>query len=109
MVLNYFLIESYGVVGAAVATLATQTLTAIAQIIMANILFDLSFGNRLRVALFGLVGILLVTYNQFLTDIGNQWNGLFILLATGGILLFALGFIRLGDLKLIFSKSNREQ
>lgn len=109
IVLNYFLIQSYGVVGAAVATLATQTLTAIAQIIIANIIFDLSFGNRLRVALFGLVGILLITYTQFLEGADNPWNGLFILLGTGIILLFALGFIRLGDLKLIFSRGAQEE
>jgi hypothetical protein len=92
-----------------VATLATQTLTAIAQIIIANIIFDLSFGNRLRVALFGLVGILLITYTQFLEGADNPWNGLFILLGTGIILLFALGFIRLGDLKLIFSRGAQEE
>lgn len=61
MVLNYFLIQSYGIVGAAYATLITQLLTALAQIILAYRMFELKFSRKLIGAVaslpIGLVGI----------------------------------------------------
>lgn len=104
IVLNSFFIIEYGVVGAAVATLITQTLTAVAQIIIANVIFDLSFGYRLRIALFGLVGLMILTQTQFLDQLVNPWQGFFIMLGMGLSLLFILGFLRVGDLKLVFKK-----
>ena len=104
VVLNSFFIIEYGVVGAAVATLITQTLTAVAQIIIANVIFDLLFGYRLRIALFGLVGLMILTQTQFLDQLVNPWQGFFIMLGMGLSLLFILGFLRVGDLKLVFKK-----
>jgi O-antigen/teichoic acid export membrane protein len=105
IVFNFILIETYGVVGAALATLVTQSITAAAQMVLANLIFKLSFGYRLKMALFGLVGILFLTQTQFITAWANPWQGFFILLGLGIVLLFALGFIRLGDLRMVFQRA----
>ena len=104
IILNYLLIDEYGVVGAALATLITQSLTAAAQMIIANIIFDLSFGYRLKMALFGLVGLLLLTQTQLLDEWVEPWQGFFLIFGLGILLMFVFGFIRFGDLKMIFQR-----
>lgn len=104
VVLNYFLIQSYGIVGAAYATLITQLLTALAQIILAYRMFELKFSRKLIGAVaslpIGLVGI----YYLFVHFFGSSLHLIIPFIMTGVVLAYVLGIFKLTDLKTVLSK-----
>ncbi|MCC7452641.1 MAG: polysaccharide biosynthesis C-terminal domain-containing protein, partial [Crocinitomix sp.] len=104
VVLNYFLIQSYGIVGAEYATLITQLLTALAQIILAYRMFELKFSRKLIGAVaslpIGLVGI----YYLFVHFFGSSLYLIIPFLLTGVVLAYVLGIFKLTDLKTVLSK-----
>jgi O-antigen/teichoic acid export membrane protein len=91
--LNFYLIPIHGAYGAAVATVATQFLTALAQVILAQFVFKFKVNYRL---LFGLLGFAagLWTVGYFSSQIHPNWLVNFlVLLGAGAILALVTGMI----------------
>ena len=104
VVLNYFLIRGYGIVGAAFATLITQLLTALAQIILAYRMLELKFPQKMYLALAGLPIGLIGIYYLFIQFFGNGIQLLIPFFITGLVLAYLLGIFKLTDLKSVLSK-----
>lgn len=104
VVLNYFLIQSYGIVGAAYATLITQLLTALAQIILAYRMFELKFSRKLIGAVASLPISLVAIYYLFAHFFGSSLHVIIPFLMTGVVLAYVLGIFKLTDLKTVLSK-----
>lgn len=96
-VLNLILIPLYEAEGAAVATLCTQALTAIAQIILTMYVFKLQVfvPSLIRIATLALV--LMGTY-LVISDYYPDLLGLLILLASGIVFLFLLKIINVKEI-----------
>jgi O-antigen/teichoic acid export membrane protein len=104
VVLNYFLIRGYGIVGAAYATLITQMLTALAQIILAYRMFELRFPQKMYLALAGLPIGLIGIYYLFIQFFGSGIQLLIPFFMTGLVLAYLLGIFKFNDLKSVLSK-----
>lgn len=104
VVLNYFLIRGYGIVGAAYATLITQMLTALAQIILAYRMFELRFPQKMYLALAGLPIGLIGIYYLFIQFFGSGIQLLIPFFMTGLALAYLLGIFKFNDLKSVLSK-----
>ncbi len=104
VVLNYFLIRGYGIVGAAYATLITQMLTALAQIILAYRMFELRFPQKMYLALAGLPIGLIGIYYLFIHFFGSGIQLLIPFFMTGLALAYLLGIFKFNDLKSVLSK-----
>jgi O-antigen/teichoic acid export membrane protein len=104
VVLNYFLIRGYGIVGAAFATLITQLLTALAQIILAYRMLELKFPQKMYLALAGLPIGLIGIYYLFIEFFGSGIQLLIPFFITGLVLAYLLGIFKLTDLKTVLSK-----
>lgn len=104
VVLNYFLIRGYGIVGAAFATLITQLLTALAQIILAYRMLELKFPQKIYLALAGLPIGLICIYYLFMQFFGNSIQLLIPFFMSGLVLAYLLGIFKFNDLKSVLSK-----
>jgi Na+-driven multidrug efflux pump len=104
VVLNYFLIRGYGIVGAAFATLITQLLTALAQIILAYRMLELKFPQKMYLALAGLPIGLIGIYYLFIEFFGSGIQLLIPFFMTGLVLAYLLGIFKINDLKTVLSK-----
>jgi O-antigen/teichoic acid export membrane protein len=104
VVLNYFLIRGYGIVGAAYATLITQMLTALAQIILAYRMFELRFPQKMYLALAGLPIGLIGIYYLFIQFFGSGIQLLIPFFMTGLVIAYLLGIFKFNDLKSVLSK-----
>lgn len=104
IVLNFILISYYGVIGAAIATLVTQGLTALVQMGVAQQIFKFRFGLRYYMTMALLVvGLLAIYYGMTFTTL--NWAVQLIILLTSGIGIgFALGIFRLSDVKQVVAK-----
>jgi O-antigen/teichoic acid export membrane protein len=104
VLLNYFLIQSYGIVGAAYATLTTQLLSALAQIILAYRIFNLRFSRRIYVAIVGLPIGLIGIYSLLVYFFEKDLQLLIPFFISGVVLAYLLGIFKLNDLKTVLSK-----
>ncbi len=106
VVLNLILIPKYKVVGAAVASLSTQALVAILQLLLVYRTFRIKVLNLRMVSFLAFfIGALLLSFvfNNILTS----WIlGMVITIISIGILALAVGFIKLKDLALIFKTTD---
>lgn len=99
VLLNYFLINTYGVVGAAVATLITQGLTAAVQVWLAYTLFHFKFGLKYYAALVGLAAGLILIYVFLIRNTSPNLALILPYFASGVGLGILLGVFRFSDLK----------
>lgn len=95
LALNIFLIRTYGIIGAAIANMATQLFTSLYQIILAKRIFRFHTNYRflLRLAVF----IVLVATGSLLSSkMPVYWPiSLGIFLVSAGLLAFALGLLNI--------------
>ena len=108
VVLNFVLIKHYQAVGAAVATLITQSVTAVIQIVLVYRVFTFKpvIKELFRLIVFGgfLCGIFFL-WNYLSLEI-SAGKGLLILLTISVISGFLFGLFRLSDFKEIRPKNN---
>lgn len=101
--LNFWLIPKYGALGAAYATIFTQFVTAISQIIIATKIFNLAFVLNFFLKL-GVIILVLILLAKFIIipaiSVIYGFLALFILLI---ILVFAFGLIKITDFKNLWS------
>jgi len=99
---NIYLIPMYGAMGAALATIITQSLTAFAQLIYAHWLLKINFPSKTIIHLFAFIAWMLLMI-LFIPSV----NYLLIIQIVGGfILLFVHRFI---DFKSIFAILKKEE
>ncbi len=88
IILNFILIPRFSAVGAAISSVVTQTLTAFAQILMAQKVFGFHKNYKLLITLFifiiGVIGI-----NMYFSSLSFNWVSRFILSASA---CFAFAF-----------------
>ncbi|NOQ73509.1 MAG: oligosaccharide flippase family protein [Crocinitomix sp.] len=104
VLMNYFFIQSMGVVGAALATLITQGVTAIVQMVVAYRLFKFKFSFKYYASFIGLVGGLLGAYYFLNVTFTNRLELIIPYFIFGVVLGFLLGIFRISDLKTIVVK-----
>lgn len=107
VILNFLLINEMQVVGAALATLITQGITALIQVVFAYKLFKFEINWRLLFTMGSLVGVLMGTYFlvQNIPTISRVQMILPVMLS-GVICAFLFGIFKLSDVKQIFQKEN---
>lgn len=104
VVLNFILIRSHGVVGAAIATLITQALTAVIQLLVAYRIFQFKFGNYFYASLLILGGGMGLLY-YFVADlVVNRTQFILPYFASGILIAFVLGIFKVRDLKDVIVK-----
>ncbi len=104
VVLNFILIRSQGVVGAAIATLITQVLTAMFQMLVAYRIFKFKFGQYYYASLL-ILGIGMGIIYYFFADLfENRTQFILPYFASGIIIAFLLGIFKLRDLKDVIAK-----
>lgn len=104
--LNFVLIPRYGALGAAVVSLATQSLTAFAQIAIAFSIFGLKFRGRTQFML--LIYVLgIAAFGFASTHLPFGWScRAIIMLVAAGLWAFVLRLVRINDfLTLVKTKS----
>lgn len=104
--MNFVLIPRYGALGAAIVSLATQSLTAFAQIAIAFSIFGLKFRGRTQfMLLLYVLGI--AAFGFASTNLPFGWYGnALIMFAVSGLWAFALRLVRINDfLTLVKTKS----
>ena len=106
VVLNYILIRSNGVEGAALATLITQSVTALVQIIVAYRIFKFKFSINYYSSLIGLLAGLLIGYFLLIQFSGLENQLIIPYFLAGVILAFLLGIFKIQDLKTILTKND---
>lgn len=105
VILNLILIQTHGVEGAAIATLLTQTVTALAQIIIAFRIFKFNLSIAFYLSLAGLVvGLILVAAILSYTERIELFYFLPYLIF-GAVLAIFLGVFRVKDLRVVIGKS----
>lgn len=92
--LNFILIPSLEAQGAAIATLLTQGLTALAQIVIAQQIIGFQLQNKLILKLLLFAGVLMLVNLFIQNEIYFVWS-IFINLGLAGLLLFSLRIIDL--------------
>lgn len=104
--LNFFFIQKWQAVGAATATLVTQSLTVLVQLILAYRIFKFQVNWKLFAGFVSLVGGMILVH-QLTDSTLSQQTGLqlLILLMTGVAITFAAGLFKLSDLKMVFSSA----
>ena len=103
--MNFVLIPRYGALGAAIVSLATQSLTAFAQIAIAFSIFGLKFrGHTQFMLLLYVLGIAAFGFATTHLPFGWTCNAL-IMLAASGLLAVALRLIRIKDFVGIITKT----
>jgi len=99
IVLNFILIQKFQVMGAAIATLVTQLLTAFIQLVLVYKIFRIEFNWRLYASIITLIGfMLLILWGQ--TKISMPVNTpalILIQLALGIVAAFVLRIFRISD------------
>lgn len=100
--MNLILIPYFKAEGAAIATLITQGITALAQAILAMRVFRLSF-DFLQIGKVVLFAAILIGIYQFL-PVHLHLSGLLIVLASGVVLLFLLRIVNLREILLLLKE-----
>lgn len=105
--LNFLLIPILHAKGAAIATLITQSITALLQVIFVLRVFKfrLDWKNILR---FALLLLLFLPFVLYIKTLYINIIGLLLVLITGGILLFLLQIIRIKDILSLLKPSTEE-
>ena len=97
IVMNFVLIPRYGALGAAIVSLATQSLTAFAQIAIAFSIFGLKFrGHTQYMLLIYVLGIAAFGFASTHLPFGWSCNAL-IMLVAAGLWAFVLRLVSVGD------------
>ncbi|SFT89637.1 Membrane protein involved in the export of O-antigen and teichoic acid [Lishizhenia tianjinensis] len=105
--LNFILIPSLEAQGAAIATLLTQGLTCVAQIVIAQQIIGFQLQNKLTIKLFVFTGILILINLYVQAQFHYFWS-IVINLLLAGLLLFSLRIIDLkAALGLLKEKVNK--
>lgn len=106
IILNFILIQNYGVVGAAVATLITQSLVVFVQVLVAHDIFKFKFGTFFYSRFVILVGAMLLS-NYVLNNYLNigEYIRILTLLFLGIGFGFGLKIFSIYDLKNILPKA----
>jgi O-antigen/teichoic acid export membrane protein len=104
ILLNYFWIQSYGIVGAAFATLITQLLSASAQMILAYRTLNLTFSRKVYLGVVGLPVGLIGIYYLFNHFFGSGSQLILPYFIAGIVLAYLLGIFKINDLKTVLSK-----
>ena len=95
--MNFVLIPRYGALGAAIVSLATQSLTAFAQIAIAFSIFGLKFrGHTQYMLLIYVLGIVAFGFASTHLPFGWSCNAL-IMLVAAGLWAFVLRLVSVGD------------
>jgi O-antigen/teichoic acid export membrane protein len=104
--MNFVLIPRYGALGAAIVSLATQSLTAFAQIAIAFFIFGLKFrGHTQFMLLIYVLGIAAFGFASTHLPFGWSCNAL-IMLVAAGLWAFVLRLVRVNDfMKLVKTKN----
>lgn len=105
VVLNYVLIQWHGVVGAAIATLITQGLTALVQMGVAYQLFRFRFKLTYYLSLMTLVMGLFIGYYFISLYVEDRLTMIIPFFVYGIALAFILGVFKVNDLKAVLGKS----
>ena len=107
IVLNYALIPSYTVIGAAYASLITQSLVAIAQVIICYRLFALKFSLQTTLKFILFIGLIITaTYSYYLTN--YNWKLYLLILPILSILLIlGLKIVNRNQVKELFSSTSK--
>jgi len=110
LVLNFIFIREWQAKGAAIATLITQSLMAIIQVILVYKEFKMKVNLKLYLSFFALVICLSTVYLllNYFAQIDAMMNMLLVLL-TGVFSIFILKLFRLDDLKIVLSKSEKNK
>lgn len=97
VILNLILIPKYMVIGSAIASMTTQLLTALSQIVIAKYVFGLKINIKLMVSFVAFTGFyILSTY--FIKTITENWIIAFIASATIGLLIsFLTGLFKIKE------------
>jgi O-antigen/teichoic acid export membrane protein len=94
--LNIILIPKYGALGSAWASLVTQGIMALIQVILASYFFKFHINLRYIISLVGFVaGVLII--NMLIATLGLMWFSAFGIMVTASFILAA--FLRLLDLR----------
>ncbi len=107
VILNFILIQTHQAIGAAIATLVTQVITAAVQMMVAYRIFKFNFGFSYYARLLGLVIVLLTTY--YLIEEYAQFNRLNTILPYfifGCTVAMIFGIFKISDFKAILKKEN---
>jgi O-antigen/teichoic acid export membrane protein len=104
ILLNYFWIQSYGIVGAAFATLITQLLSASAQMILAYRTLNLTFSRKVYLGVVGLPVGLIGIYYLFNHFFGSGSQLILPYFIAGIVLAYLLGIFKINALKTVLSK-----
>ena len=107
IVLNLILIPTYKAYGAALASLITQAITAIAQVWLSKSYFKLNLDVSLLIRGIIFTGLIVsfgFLLQQSLFDYLSWYSALILLILTGGVLLFALKIIEIKNVKKLFEK-----
>jgi O-antigen/teichoic acid export membrane protein len=107
ILLNFLLIRQLEVVGAAIATLITQTITAAIQFFLAYRILKLKFNFKLYFRLVSFPIILIgLLYSSIYLELGlSALQQFLIMLIISPILVISLGLIRISDFKQLLNKS----
>ncbi|MFK8038043.1 MAG: oligosaccharide flippase family protein [Crocinitomicaceae bacterium] len=110
LVLNFILIPKYKAIGAANATLITQSMTAIIQIIIAYRVFyfkiDFSLLSKILIFSLVLIGMNLSEFKLFFgLDLLSQNSQIILNLIIGTLLIFGFRFLRFSDLATLFKSA----
>lgn len=104
--LNSFLIPEFGAIGAAFATLITQSIVALAQVIYVIYHFKLQPNWMLFVQFLGFIGVL-VGLNLVLSN-GTYWS-FFIILILQILTLFLFKIVDLRELKTLLTSTVKKE
>ena len=108
VVLNAILIPLYGVRGAAIATLITQSLTALFQMWVAFRIFKFRFNPRYYWSIILLVGGLIGVYFGLISLVEGRTFLILPYFLIGIMFAFALGIFKFSDLKMILQRDASE-
>ena len=108
VVLNAILIPLYGVRGAAIATLITQSLTALFQMWVAFRIFKFRFNPRYYWSIILLIGGLIGVYFGLISLVEGRTFLILPYFLIGIMFAFALGIFKFSDLKMILQRDASE-
>jgi O-antigen/teichoic acid export membrane protein len=105
IVANLIVIPRYQAMGAAVVSLATQSLTAVIQIIVAFSIFGLKFKGQtqLMLVLYAIGVVVIGLLTKYLPC--NWFVSALVMITLSGVLAVALKLIRVGDFIGLLNKS----
>lgn len=106
VILNLYLIPVYGAYGAAIASLITQTITVLGQIVLSFKLLKIKVSPAVLVSSLSFTALMLLAYFGFETYLDIAWYSQFILFSTTGV--FVSLITKMIDLKNVIQILKKE-